>query len=86
MKTESDWLFCSADFSIKASGATTAVGNVTLVRSPSERERWHKMPYEMIEDDNGPPLYVCGYGHTLQEALSNAYAAAARAKDIPGEY
>ena len=82
MKTENDWLFYSADFSLNVEKPTVP-GKVLLIRSPSERERWHKMSYEMIEDDDGPPLYVCGHGFTLEEALDNAYIAAARAKEIP---
>ena len=82
MNIEDGWRFQSADFSVQAGGKYNATGLVTLVREPKERERWHQMPEEMKEDDNGPPLYVIGHGMTLEDAIVNANLAAAHAKSI----
>lgn len=80
------WRFMSADFSIQASGRDTAPGNVSLVRSPEEKTRWHDMPEELkFGDDNGPPLYVVGYGMTLEQAITDANLKASLAKRIPGK-
>jgi hypothetical protein len=82
MNIEEGWRFQSADFSVQASGKDNASGFVTLVRAPAEKTRWHKMPEEMKEDDNGPPLYVIGHGMTLEDAIVSANIAAAHAKPI----
>ena len=82
MNIEEGWRFQSADFSIQAGGNETATGFVTLVRSPEEKARWHKMSEEDKEDDNGPPLYVVGHGMTLEDAIVSANLVAAHAKPI----
>lgn len=82
MKIIKGWRFCAADFSLQASGKA-ATGSVTLVRYPEEKERWHKMPDEMKEDNDGPPLYVRGHGTTVEGAVADALWAAAFADPIP---
>ena len=82
MNIEEGLVFQSADFSVQANGKDNATGIVTLVRTPAEKTRWHKMSEEMKEDDNGPPLYVIGHGMTLEDAIVNANLKAAHAKPI----
>ena len=83
MKIEEGWNFYSADFSVQASGKQNAVGSVTLVRSPDDREKWNKLPDAVKEYDKSPELYVTGRGLTLEDALINANLAAAHALPIP---
>jgi len=71
-KVVDGWVFLSADFSLQASGKPNATGIVTLVRSPSEKKKWHNLPEEVKEDVNGPALYVIGHGLTFYDALDNA--------------
>lgn len=82
MNIEEGWRFQSADFSVQANGKDNATGIVTLVREPAEKARWHKMPDEMKEDDDGPPLYVIGHGMTIEDAIISANLVAAHAKPI----
>ena len=83
MDIEDGWRFASADFSVQAAGMSgDAVGSVTLVRSPDERNRWHSLPEEMKDDGDGPDLYVTRQGLTFEEALANANLAAAHALPI----
>lgn len=85
MKIQDGWRFCSADFSCQADGKFGARGQVMLVREPIAKARWHRMSVNDKEDDNGPPLYVFGYGVTLDEAIAAANQVAADAKMIPDE-
>ena len=80
---EYGWRLYSADFSVQASGKETATGVVMFIRSPTQKELWHKMPEELIEAEDGPPLYVVGHGFTFDEAFDNAIRAAVNAKPIP---
>jgi len=82
MNIENDWRFQSADFSVQASGEDTATGFVTLVRNPTEKKRWHQMPEDVREDGNWPPLYVIGYGMTIEDTIISANMGAAHAKPI----
>ena len=83
MEIEAGWRFQSADFSVQASGKDSATGIVTLVRAPAEKARWHQMPEDLKEADNGPPLYMIGHGITIEDAIASANIAAAHAKPIP---
>jgi hypothetical protein len=86
MKIEQGWRFCTADFSIQASGEYHVMGGVTLIRSPEEKEKWHKMTKdwteEQMENTDYAPLYVCGQGLTVEDAINNANMAARAAKKI----
>lgn len=82
MNIEEGWRFQGADFSVQASGEDNTTGFVTLVRAPTEKTLWHKMPEEVKEDDKGPPLYVIGRGMTLEDAIISANLVAAHAKPI----
>jgi len=82
MNIEEGWRFYSADFSVHASGKDYVKGSVTLVRAPDERDEWHKMTDEDKEDDNGPPLWVHGYGLTIEDAIIDANMTAARSRAI----
>jgi hypothetical protein len=84
MNIEEGWRFHSADFSVQANGKDNATGIVTLVREPTEKARWHKMPEEIKEGEDAPPLYVIGHGMTLEDAIISANLAAAHAKPIGG--
>lgn len=84
MNIEEGWRFHSADFSVQANGKDNATGIVTLVREPAEKARWHKMPEEIKEGEDAPPLYVIGHGMTLEDAIISANLAAAHAKPIGG--
>lgn len=86
MNIEKGWRFLSADFSVQACGKDGVTGIVTFIRAPDERAAWHKMPEELKEDENGPPLYVIGHGMTLEEAVDYANTAAAHAKPIPSQH
>ena len=79
------WRFRGADFSTLVTGDGSETGSVTLVRSPEERKRWHQMPNELLEADDGPPLYVTGRGVTFEIALAEANALAESAKPIPDD-
>ena len=81
MNIERGWVFFSADFSMQAADSRKT-GSVTLVRTSSERIRWHRMPDELKEDDHGPELYVHGYGMSLEDAVIDANVSAAHAKPI----
>lgn len=83
MKIEEGWRLQSVDFSVQANGKDSATGIVTLVRAPAEKARWHQMPEDLKEADNGPPLYVIGNGMALEDAVASANIAAAHAKPIP---
>lgn len=87
MDIENGWSFLSADFSVQSCGKSSASGIVTLVRSPSEKDRWHKMPDDVkdVDNNNCPPLFVIGHGMTLKEAIINANIAAINAKPIISE-
>ena len=82
-KHEDGWRFFSADFSMQASGKDTAHGVVTFVRSPDQKDLWHKMPKELIESEDCPPLYVSGKGLTFDDAFNNAIIESVNAKPIP---
>ena len=82
MKIADGWMFEAADFSVQASGRNSK-GYVSLVRIPSDVERWHKLPDEIKFAIGGPRLQVRGFGMTLEEAVADANAAAARATPLP---
>ena len=82
IQIEAGWRFMSADFSVQANGKDSASGFVTLVRDPDEKSKWHNLPEKIREDDDGPPLYVVGHGHTLNEAITNANLMASHVKTI----
>lgn len=83
MKIENGWAFNSADFSIQAIRNCQSKGRVLFIRAHPDYSRWFEMEQELKEADDGPPLYVVGYGMTLGEAITNANLAAAHAKPIP---
>lgn len=65
------WRFCTADFSVLASGGAKP-GRVVLVRDPVGSDAWHALPDEEKERDDGPALYVYGWGMTLDQAMQDA--------------
>lgn len=67
------WAFSSADFSLQAAGKNP-YGNVTFIRDEEERASWHKLPEEVKEQEDGPPLYIYGRGETLVAAIADAKA------------
>lgn len=75
------WAFNAADFSCIAAGQPKQ-GNVTLVRDVEHRRYWHMLPDAHREADDGPPLYVCGHGMTLNEAMQDAINKALAARPI----
>lgn len=82
-EVQNGWRFCSADFSVQASGRNDhALGHVLLVREPEAKARWLRLSDEEHEDPNGPELYVQGKGLTLLEALQNANERAKNAKVV----
>ena len=85
MNVQDGWRFYSADFSVQANSYVPMTGWVMLMRSPSEKAKWHKMPEKMKDDDNGPPLYVVGRGLTIEDAIISANQLAANAKPIEKE-
>ena len=82
MKIADGWLFEMADFSVQASGKD-AQGYVSLVRIPSDKERWYKLPDGIKFAIGGPRTEVRGFGMTLEEAIAAANAAAERATPLP---
>ena len=82
MVIEDGWKFHSADFSVQSHLGDNNNGQVVLVRSPSERKRWHKMSDRLKDDLDGPPLFVTGVGVTLKEAIENANKIARQAQPI----
>lgn len=76
------WAFNAADFSCIANG-NPIPGNVCLVRDVEHKRYWHAMPEALREADDGPPLYVCGRGMTLDEAMQDAITKARGARQIP---
>ena len=74
IKIEKGWCFCSADFSLQASG-NSKTGRVSFIRDVENREKWHKLmrfDEELIESNACPELYVSGTGISLEEAFVNA--------------
>lgn len=69
------WRFLSADFSVQALGGRE-FGRVTLVRDPEQRTKWHALPEDQRDADDGPALYVSGLGKTLSHALQDACTSA----------
>ncbi len=82
MEIATGWRFHAADFSVQASGKEHVTGFVTLIRDPEHQALWYNLPEEMIEDENGPPLFVFGHGMTIEEAVENANIMARHAKPI----
>lgn len=76
------WRFSTADFSLMASGKKSK-GSVSLVRDPESRKAWHSMTDELKDADDGPELYVSGYGYTLAEAFADAANKANAAAPLP---
>ena len=90
MNIERGWAFFTANFSLVVAG-NVAHGRVTLVRSGDDRRRWHTAATQCLaalSDPAGelppdfPPLYVTGFGPTVEEAVVNANRAAADAAPI----
>ena len=81
MNIEKGWVFYTSDFSLVASGMGPK-GTVMLRRDSENYALWHKMSYEDKEDDDGPPLYVVGFGETFEEALISANLVASHALPI----
>ena len=73
------WRFYTADFSMQATGKRNC-GSVMLIRDEKGVAEWHKLPADLKESDDGPPLYLSGTGKTLQEAIEEASARAIEAK------
>ena len=69
------WRFYTADFSMQATGKRNC-GSVMLIRDEKGVAEWHKLPDDLKESDDGPPLYLSGTGKTLQEAIKEASARA----------
>ncbi len=65
------WRFCAADFSVQAAGGGQP-GRVMLVREPDAKAAWHALPDEVKESEDGPALYVCGWGVTFAAAMEDA--------------
>ena len=81
MNIEDGWRFSTADFSIIAGGGKIA-GSVMLIRSPENLAKWMKLPDEIKEPDDCPPLHISGRGMTFEEAVCNANLKAAHALPI----
>ena len=62
------WGFCSADFSLQASGVSE-FGGVMLIRTGADRADWHFLTDEQREVI---PLYVSGTGKTIAKAIASA--------------
>ena len=62
------WGFCSADFSLQASGVSE-FGGVMLIRTGADRADWHFLTDEQREVI---PLYVSGTGKTVAKAIASA--------------
>ncbi len=62
------WGFCSADFSLQASGVSE-FGGVMLIRTGADRADWHFLTDEQREVI---PLYVSGTGKTVVKAIASA--------------
>lgn len=63
------WGFCSADFSLQASGVSE-FGGVMLIRTGADRaDYWHFLTDEQREVI---PLYVSGTGKTVAKAIASA--------------
>ncbi len=77
------WCFHTADFSLQAAGHSET-GGVMLVRDMANRAKWHKLPEELQESEDGPELYVSGEGETVEDAIDDANLSAARAKEVMG--
>jgi hypothetical protein len=82
------WTFHSADFSLNAARGPTYDGRVTLTRDVDEKRRWYAASLHVERNTSGelppdfPPLYVTGYGPTLEAAIANANRIAAFASPI----
>lgn len=76
---EPGWQFLSADFSLVVKGRGR--GSVTLVRA--DKQAWYAMSYELKESEDGPPLFIQGFGMTLWRAIEDANNNAAKANPIP---
>ena len=83
MKIEKGWHFYLWLLGVQTCSEVDRKGSVVLVRSPSEKKRWHQMSEEMKEDDDGPPLYIYHRAMTFGAAIKGANRAAAKAKPIP---
>ena len=84
MIIEQGWVFHSADFSVQAGGRVgNAEGCVMLARVPEDVARWHRLPEEVRDVDDGPTIYACGRGFTLEEAVSDANFNAALVGPLP---
>ena len=62
------WGFCSADFSLQASGVSE-FGGVMLIRTGADRADWHLLTEVQKEE---VALYVSGTGRTVAEAIASA--------------
>lgn len=65
------WLFYTADFSINAKDPSRN-GSVMFVRDALNLKAWHAIPDYIKESENAPPLYIVGYGKTLESAFADA--------------
>jgi len=66
------WVFYTADFSVPARKGPKFRGSIMLIRSPEQMELWYKLPDEVKESDDCPPMFLSGEGFTLEEAFMNA--------------
>lgn len=82
MDIEKGWMFYSADFSINCDDQERD-GCVFLIRVEEDRARWHRMPDDLKDADDGPMLYVVGRGRSFEIALANANLNASKAIPIP---
>jgi len=67
----SGWEFNTADFSVVAAG-NGETGSVLLIRCKEQKELWHELVHDIEDDNLWPPLYVQGFGRTLEEAIKDA--------------
>ena len=72
IEIEKGWLFSSADFSVQSSGQRGALGNVMLIRTPKQKNLWHKIINGLDDDNTWPDLYARGKGMTIEEAIADA--------------
>lgn len=79
VKFTKGWRLFSADFSLNANHAFRN-GSVTLVRDPDQRKAWNRLPPHVSFET---PLYVSGFGTTLESAIKMANNPAAATPEIP---
>uniref|UniRef100_A0A6M3LU76 Uncharacterized protein n=1 Tax=viral metagenome TaxID=1070528 RepID=A0A6M3LU76_9ZZZZ len=67
----SGWEFNTADFSVVAA-KVGEIGDVLFIRCKEQKELWHEIIRGIEDDKLWPPLYIQGFGRTLEEAIKDA--------------